>query len=73
MNTAPSTGRFKMWFVRDWLSGETIDNRYYTTKDEAVARRNELGYGVVYSYEFLENGQYYEESETGRKVRVFPE
>jgi len=44
----------KIWYVKDFLSGETIDNRYFSTKAEAVARRNELGYGIVSHFEMKE-------------------
>ena len=37
----------EIWFVQDFLSGEVIDNKYYSIRGEAVARRNELGYGIV--------------------------
>lgn len=36
-----------LWYVQDWLTKECLDGRYYTTKQEAVDRRNELGYGIV--------------------------
>lgn len=63
----------KIWWIEDYLSGKAIDNRYYSTKEEAIARRDELGYGHVKSWEVIkEDGtQYYEESACGRKIRVF--
>ena len=37
----------KVFWVEDFLSGEVIDNKYYSIREEAAARRNELGYGIV--------------------------
>lgn len=46
----------KIWWVEDYLSGAVIDNRHYATKEEAVERRGELGYGVVKSFEMQDGG-----------------
>jgi len=37
----------KIFWVEDFLSREVIENKYYSTREEAAARRNELGYGLV--------------------------
>lgn len=63
---------FKIWFVEDYLSGEVIDSRFYSEHQEAVDRRNELGYGVVKSYSFGSKGQIYIDHGSSR-VRVFPD
>jgi hypothetical protein len=36
-----------IWYVQDWLTKDCLDGRYYTDKQDAVDRRNELGYGIV--------------------------
>ena len=43
----------KIWWVKDPLNGENLEDTYYSTKEEADARRNEIGYGVVTSWEPL--------------------
>ena len=62
----------KIWWVKDPLTGETLENTYYSTKELATARRNEMGYGAVTSWEPLEGSQFYEEN-AGGKIRVFPD
>ena len=37
----------EVWWVEDFLSGKVLENKYYSSKEEAVTRRNELGYGLV--------------------------
>ena len=37
----------RIWWVEDFLSGKVLENKYYSTREEAVTRRNELGYGLV--------------------------
>lgn len=37
----------EMFWVEDFLSGKVLENKYYSTREEAAARRNELGYGIV--------------------------
>lgn len=54
------------------MSGEALEDIYYSYRDEAAARRKELGYGIVTSWEPLEGNQFYEES-AGGKIRVFPD
>ncbi len=39
----------EIYWVEDGMSKGVLDNRYYSTKEEAVARRNEIGYGLVKS------------------------
>lgn len=46
----------EIWWVEDFLSGEVLENRYYSEKQEAVDRRNELGYGIVKSFELQDGG-----------------
>lgn len=41
----------EIWWVEDFLSGETLENQYYPTQEEAVAARERLGYGFVTSSE----------------------
>ena len=62
----------RIWFVEDYLSGGVIDDKYFSTKEEAVTLRNLLGYGIVKSYQIIDDKSYYEES-AGRKIRVFHE
>lgn len=47
----------KIWWVEDYLSGNVLENRHYTTQEEAVAARERLGYGMVKSFD-LEPGQF---------------
>ncbi|MEE8494587.1 MAG: hypothetical protein V3S25_11130 [Nitrospirales bacterium] len=37
----------RIWWVEDYLSKEVLENKHYSSKEEAVKRRNELGYGLV--------------------------
>jgi hypothetical protein len=39
----------EIWWVEDFLSGKVLENRHYSTKEEAVEARNRLGYGLVKS------------------------
>ena len=41
-----AAGRLIFW-VEDFMSGKVLDNKHYLTRQEAAARRNELGYGIV--------------------------
>ena len=36
-----------IYWVEDFLSKDVIEQKFYSTKAEAVDRRNELGYGIV--------------------------
>jgi hypothetical protein len=38
-----------IWWIEDFLSGKVIDNRYYSTREEAEARREVIGYGLIKS------------------------
>jgi len=60
----------KIWWVEDALSGGCVDDKYFSTKAEAVTFRNLLSYGFVKSWEIIDDKSYYEES-AGRKIRVF--
>ena len=44
-----------VYWVEDCLSGETLENKYYSSKDEAMARRNELGFGFVRQWDLDAN------------------
>ncbi len=46
----------EIFWVEDLMNGNTLDNRYYSTKAEAVTRRNEIGYGVVKSHVVAKEG-----------------
>jgi len=46
----------EIFWVEDFLSGEVIDDKYYSTREEAAARRNEMWYGIVKSFE-LQDGE----------------
>lgn len=37
----------EIFWVEDFLSGEVIDNKYYSTREEASICRNAMGYGLV--------------------------
>ena len=41
----------EIFWVEDYLSGNVLENKYYSTRAEAATRRNELGYGLVKSLE----------------------
>lgn len=45
MSTAPST--VKIWYVKDFMSGEAIDGKYFAEKADAVQFRNFIEYGIV--------------------------
>ncbi len=45
----------EIFWVQDFLSGEVIDHKYYSTREEAAARRNEMGYGIVKWREIAES------------------
>jgi hypothetical protein len=36
-----------IYWIEDYLSGEVIEQKFYSEKSEAVDRRNALGYGFV--------------------------
>jgi hypothetical protein len=40
----------KIWFVIDPLSGDPLNDRYFSTEEEARAERERLGYGFVSSW-----------------------
>lgn len=48
-------GHFRIWYVKDAMSKDCIDNRYYSTHKEAVDARNEYGYGYVSYHELKED------------------
>ena len=60
----------EIFWVEDYLSGETLEGMYYSTREEATARRNELGYGIVKSWKRRDDMSFYEEA-AGRKIVVF--
>jgi hypothetical protein len=37
-----------IYWIEDYLSGEVIEQKFYSEKSEAVDRRNALGYGFVF-------------------------
>ena len=45
----------EIFWVEDFLSGNVLENKYYSTRAEAVTRRDERGCGFVRSLE-LQNG-----------------
>jgi hypothetical protein len=46
----------EIWYVEDYMSGQVMENKYYSTHAEATTRRNELGYGLVKSLELQDGG-----------------
>ena len=46
----------EIWYIEDFLSGQVIDNLYFSTKRAAVNFRNRLGYGIVLGYQFQDGG-----------------
>lgn len=48
----------EIFWVEDFMSGEVMDHRYYQTREEAVARSNEMGYGLVKSFELQDGGTF---------------
>lgn len=46
----------EIWWVEDFLSGQVLENKHYFTKEEAVAARERLGYGIVKSFELQDGG-----------------
>lgn len=62
----------RIWWVEDFLSGQVLENKYYSEKQEAVDRRNELGYGMVKCWETHPDGKLYE-IRGGTKTRIFPD
>jgi len=48
----------EIFWIEDTLNGEVIDNKYYSTREEAVTFRNELGYGLVKMFPSLPGGGY---------------
>lgn len=60
----------RIFWVEDFMSGEVMENKYYSTREEATTRRNELGYGLVKSWKRRDDKSFYEES-AGRKIVVF--
>ena len=59
-----------IWYVEDYLNNECIDERYYSVRQEALDRRNELGYGIVKSHQTI-NDKSHDEETAGRTIRVF--
>jgi hypothetical protein len=47
----------ELFWVEDFLSGEVLEHHYYSTREEATTRRNELGYGIVKSFKFQDGGK----------------
>ena len=46
----------EIFWVEDFMSGNVLENKYYSTRAEAAARRNELGYGIVKSLKLQDGG-----------------
>jgi len=46
----------EIFWVEDFLSGNVLENKYYSTRAEATIRRNEIGYGLVKSFELQDGG-----------------
>ncbi len=46
----------EIFWVEDLMSGEVMENKYYSTRAEAAARRNEMGYGFVKSFKLQDGG-----------------
>ena len=46
----------EIFWIEDSLGGEVLENKYYSTRNEATARRNEMGYGIIKSFE-LQDGE----------------
>jgi len=57
----------EIFWVEDFLSGEVIDNKYYSTREEAVARRNDLWYGIVKSHK-LQDGGIFQPDTKGKRM-----
>ncbi len=51
---------YRIWYVKDPMGenkiSDVIDNKYYSTKQEAVDARNQYGYGYVSYHEFNDGG-----------------
>ena len=37
----------EIWYVEDYLSKEVLENRYFSSHEEATCWRNKLEYGLV--------------------------
>ena len=48
----------EIFWIEDYMSGEIMEHRYYQTREEAATRRNELGYGLVKSFELQDGGTF---------------
>ena len=46
----------EIFWIEDFLSGEVIENKYYSTRKEAATRRNEMGYGLVKAFDLQDGG-----------------
>lgn len=46
----------EIFWVEDFLNGEVLENKYYSTREEAATRRNELGCGFVRAYPLADGG-----------------
>ena len=46
----------EIFWVEDFMSGNVMENKYYSTRAEAVTRRNEMGYGLVKSLKLQDGG-----------------
>ena len=48
-------GYFRIWFVKDAMSGHCLDGCYFSEKQEAVDARNAYGYGYVSYHELKDH------------------
>ena len=48
----------EIFWIEDFMSGKVMEHQYYQTRAKAAARRNELGYGIVKSFEFQDGGTF---------------
>ncbi len=46
----------EIFWVEDFMSGNVMENKYYSTRAEAATRRNEMGYGLVKSLKLQDGG-----------------
>ncbi len=45
----------EIFWVEDFMSGEVLEHQYYQTRKLAATRRNELGFGIVKSFELQDD------------------
>lgn len=57
----------EIFWVEDFLNGEVIDNKYFSTKVEAMAFRIFLGYGLIKELE-LQDGGTFEPGTKGKRL-----